>query len=85
MYEMYIFIYFSPDVPVTASLHSLLFYDHPFESPVDRQGYLPTSRLSCFTAADFVMALNSLDDSVVPKKDTLLLFFPCHPTREAGT
>lgn len=62
------------------SLHSLLFYSQPFESLVDGQGYLPISLPSCFTAADFVMALNSLDESVVPKKKhCCIFFFFCHP------
>lgn len=45
------------------------------DSPADRRAYLPISLPSCFTAA---MALNSLDDSVVPKKthkDIAVFFF----------
>lgn len=82
-------VYFYVLCPCLLCLCTLLFYGQPSKSPVDRQGYLPISLPSCFTAADFVMALNSLDDSAVPKKDTLLHFFIylffLSPKRERGS
>ena len=76
--------YFYVLCPCLLCLCTLLFYGQPSKSLVDRQGYLPISLPSCFTAADFVMALNSLDDSAVPKKIHRCIFFFCHPNeREA--
>lgn len=64
------------------SPHPLLLYGRRFESLLDRQAYLPISLPSCFTAADFAMALNSLDDSVVPKKKHCCFFFSPVTQRE---
>lgn len=55
---------------------------------VDRQGYLPVSLPSCFTAADFIMALNPLDYFLVPPEKELcccfvFLFF-CHPNENGS-
>lgn len=70
------------------SLHSLPVYDHPFESPVDRQGIFTDQPAIMFYSSWFsplliAMALNSLDDCVAPKKETLLLFLSS-PNNERG-
>lgn len=68
-------VYFYVLCPCLLCLSTLLFYGQPSKSPVDRRGYLPISLPPCFTAADFVMALNSLDDSAVPKKIHCCIFY----------
>lgn len=80
-----IFIHFAPVVLLTASSKInvlVLFYGQPYKSLGVRQGYLLVSLPSCFTATDFMMVLNSLDDSVVPQKRNIAIFF--HFPKEKG-
>lgn len=62
------------------SLHSLPVYGLPFESPVDRQGLFTDQPAivvysSWFSPLLIAMALNSLDDCVVPQKRNIAAFY----------
>lgn len=76
--KMYIFIYFSPIVLMIASSKvsytRCCFMASPLKSQGDRQAYLQIRLSSCFTGADFVMALNSLNDYVGPKNPHCCFF-----------